>query len=80
MSVSVWVFDDLWEEGWRFDDIVNCRYAFVPREFAGSAAIALDFLDKAYGFIPKKQGNSKPQSSRQILERIVLYKKEVGRV
>lgn len=58
--LSVWVYDDLFEDGYRFDDIVNARYCIIPTMFAKSMALAVDFLAAAYAYIPKIKGASKP--------------------
>ncbi len=58
--VTVWQFDDLWEEGYRFDDVVTKRYCWVERKYVKNEVEALEFLIAAYKFIPKIQGTSKP--------------------
>ena len=58
--ITVWQFDDLWEEGYRFDDVVTKRYCFVDRKFAKNEHEALEFLIAAFKFIPKFKGTSKP--------------------
>lgn len=71
-KVSVWVFDDLWEEGYRFDDKISKRYCFVERKFANNESEALDFLQKAFEHIPKIQGTSNRMSiESQISEQII---------
>ncbi len=76
-NTSVWVYDDLWEEGYRFDDIVTNKFCFVEKKFANNPVEALDYLQKAYKFIPKLQGNSKPfRNSTQIIRELLLVVKE----
>lgn len=62
-KVSVWQFDDLWEEGYRFDDRTTSRYLYVSKEFAKNQVEASEFLKAAFRFIPKHQGTSKPLTS-----------------
>lgn len=57
-TVTVWRFDDLWEEGYRFNDVVTGRYCFIPKEYAKNEHEAMEFLIAAYKFIPKIEGDS----------------------
>ena len=57
---TVWEFDDLWDEGYRFNEVVSKRYCFVEQKYAKDEYEALEFLMAAYKFIPKIQGTSKP--------------------
>jgi len=67
MKSTVWTFDDLWEEGYRFDEVISKRYCFVDRKFAKDEKEAMQFLAVAYKFIPKHQGTSKPLDSVRFL-------------
>jgi len=58
--VTVWQFDDLWEEGYRFNEVVTKRYCFIERKYVKNENEAIEFLIKAYKFIPKIQGTSIP--------------------
>lgn len=67
--ITVWQFDDLWEEGYRFDDVVTKRYCFVERKYVKNEYEALEFLIAAYKFIPKIQGTSKPLKYAEHLDK-----------
>lgn len=67
MRATIWTFDDLWDEGYRFDEVVSKQYCFVDRKFAKDENEALEFLISAYKFIPKLQGTSKPLDKAEIL-------------
>ena len=58
-QITVWVYDDLWEDGYRFDDLITKRYVEIERKFAKNADEALEFLVAAYKFIPKENGTSR---------------------
>lgn len=65
--ITVWCFDDLWEEGYRFDDVVTKRYCFVERKYAKNENEAFEFLIAAYKFIPKHKGTSEPIKKSLVL-------------
>jgi hypothetical protein len=70
--ITVWQFDDLWEEGYRFDDVVTKRYCFIERKYVKNEREALEFLIDAYKWIPKIQGTSKPlKYAEQLSETLV---------
>jgi hypothetical protein len=53
---SIWVYDDLWEEGYRFDDILNNRHVMIAREFAKDEYEAISYLGTEYKSIKKNKG------------------------
>ncbi len=65
-KTTVWIYDDLWEEGYRFDDIVTKRFCFIERKYASNEHNALEFLIAAYKFIPKNEGTSNLQGFQMI--------------
>ncbi len=76
--ISVWVYDDLWDEGYRFDDIITKRRCFITTEFAKNEHEALDILSKIYRYVKKEDGNSKRNPiNEQILNSLVLVIEEI---
>ena len=72
---SVWVFDDKWEEGYRFDSHTSNEYCFISPDLANSPEQALDILDKIFDYIPKIKSTSKTcSSSEQLYKDLVLIK------
>ena len=55
---TLWVYDDLWEEGYRFDCKITRQYCFIPRNCAENETVAVEFLVAYYDYIPKLQGTS----------------------
>lgn len=56
--VSIWVFDDLWEEGYRFQDILSNRYVVISRDSAKTVQQARTFLQEHYRQVKKIKGTS----------------------
>jgi len=76
---SLWVFDDLWEEGYRFDDIINGRYLFIHRDTVGSVRQACMYLEEYYNKINKFDGTRTQHSLslRVKLDNYSFYVREV---
>jgi len=58
--ITVWQFDSLEKEGYRFNDLVTKRFCFVDKKFAKNENEALEFLIAAYKFIPKVDSSEEP--------------------
>jgi hypothetical protein len=56
--ISVWVFDDVWDQGYKFIDALSGRYCFIPTIYASSSYEACQFLEFAFRKIPKHDGTS----------------------
>ena len=56
--ITVWAFDDLWEEGYHFDEMVSFRICVVPREKASNKEEAASYLIDNYESIPKQGSES----------------------
>lgn len=73
-QVEVWVYDDLWEEGYRFDNWNGTKHCFIPREYASCASEAIEILDRIFEYIPKHESDSVSGGSRQINKELILVK------
>lgn len=73
-QIEVWVYDDLWEEGYRFDNWNGTKHCFIPREYASCVSEAIEILDRIFEYIPKHQSDSVSGASRQISKELILVK------
>ena len=53
---SVWLYDDLFQEGYRFDDQLSKRFLFVKRSQAKSPEDAAVFVGRNFNEIQKHRG------------------------
>lgn len=73
-KVEVWVFDDLLEEGYRFNNWDCTQHCFIPKQFASCASEAINVLDKIFEYVPKYTSDSVSGKSVQICNELVLVK------
>ncbi|MDA3855580.1 MAG: hypothetical protein PF569_04940 [Candidatus Woesearchaeota archaeon] len=55
----LWVYDDLWEEGYRFDDVINNAYVMIK---AKNEYEAIEFLSDNHNTIKVNNGSSSSKS------------------
>ena len=58
-KVSIWEFDDLWEEGYRFYDAISNCHCYVPRDKAKNPEEAKNYLVLHRDKLEKHKGTSK---------------------
>jgi hypothetical protein len=73
MKKYLYVYDDLWENGYRFDDILNNTYVEISRENASNEYEALDFLGKNHKKVHKKKGTSRIMSGTIYSNALFLF-------
>lgn len=76
ISIQLWVFEDLCEEnneiGYRFNDVINQKWCFIPKKIAETPERAADYISKAHEFIERKESSSKIESTLILFKELVV--------